>query len=94
MNDNDLADHLAATIMAECDAEAQAQPQAQRAPRGPFASRLADAFKYLRGAGIPWLKILAYAGQIMQILATSGGDWQAVLRKVLELFNPPATQQA
>lgn len=83
MNDDAFCDEMAARILAEHNAEC-----AEKGMRaGPHLPRLGDAFKYLRGKGLPWQKILAMVGPILAILA-GGGSWGAILAAILKLFEP------
>lgn len=80
MNDDQLCDELAARILAD-------EAKVHGFQAGPFSSRLGDVFRKLRAQGIPWSKILALIGPILQLLS-GGGDWTAVIQAILALFFP------
>ena len=84
MNDDALAEQLGEKLMAE---HLAAHPGMKA---GPYAGKLGDVFKRLRSLNIPWSKILAMVGPIIQILLTGGG-WEAIIAAVLDLFGAAPT---
>lgn len=86
MNDNDLCEALADNLASE---HHQMAGRMGASPVGNLRDRLSEVFKKLRGAGVPWSKILALAGQIVAIIVSGGGNWTAIITAILALFFPP-----
>lgn len=80
--DLELCDSLAAAIVSE--------KVTTEGVSGPFIGRLNEVFRRLRESGIPWSKILALVGPILQILLT-GGSWEAIIKAILDLFIKPSS---
>ena len=84
MNEKETCDTLAAVIVAD-----QHEPMKADAAGLGLREKLSRVFQHLRGLNIPWQKILALVGPILQILM-SGGSWEQIIAAVLALFFPPA----